>query len=244
MRVKPLHFEKWQGAGNDFILIEDPDFDPKWTEHLCHRRYGIGADGVIWFLPPAQMRIFNADGTRANCCGNALRCLAYAKNLTCINGKHHVKPASQGLAISMGVPKFLTLQTIDTGVAHHVVFNGDFSDAKRLRFEHNANVNFAKKISPGRIAIRTYERGVENETYSCGTGAVAVCAYAKKHLSDPGPFTLEYISGDTLSVFFENEEAYLVGSAEKTFEGTVDVNWDSKRDQKSRISHRSDSALR
>ncbi|HPE84746.1 MAG TPA: hypothetical protein PLO43_01015 [Chlamydiales bacterium] len=242
--TKTFNFEKWQGAGNDFILIDHPAFNPSWTQQLCHRRYGIGADGVIWFLPPADMRIFNADGTEAACCGNALRCLAAARNLSCINNKHHIKHHKKGLAVSMGVPKFITSQTLDTGVPHHVVFDGHFQDAKSLRLEHNANVNFAKMIAPGRIAIRTYERGVEDETYSCGTGAVAVCAYAREHLQDPGPFTLEYISGDTLFVFFQEKEAWLVGDAKQTFRGEINANWDTERDQRSRISSGSYSAVR
>lgn len=216
-----LRFEKWHGAGNDFILIEDPDFDLSCVPHLCHRRYGIGADGVIWFQPPNCMRIFNADGGEADTCGNALRCLAAAKNLTCINNRHHVRQIDGELAVSMGVPKQLDTSLYDTGVRHYVQFDGDFSNAPQWRKAYDANVNVAIAHSPNELLVRTYERGIEGETYSCGTGAVAVAQAARQRHGHPGPFVLRYRSGDRLTVFFEGGEAWLQGLAERTFIGQL-----------------------
>ncbi len=245
--TKTLSFSKWHGAGNDFILVDDPAFDPACVPHLCHRRYGVGADGLIWFTLPNRMRIFNADGGEADMCGNALRILAHAKNLTTVEthvGTHTVKRIDNQIAVSLGSPKILSTDPwlIDSGVRHLVCFDEDFGHAPTLRKAHDANVNFVKILSPDTVAIRTYERGVEAETYSCGTGAVATAFAMRERSGFNGPYHLQYRS-NSLSVVFEDGVAYLMGAVECTFEGEVDAHWDTQRDQGSRISRGSDAAL-
>ncbi|MCB1117213.1 MAG: hypothetical protein KDK50_01380 [Chlamydiia bacterium] len=247
--IKTLKFHKWQGSGNDFILVDDPHFEPQLVQHLCHRRYGVGADGVIWFLAPNRMHIYNPDGQEAPMCGNALRILAHAKKLKTIEssqGMHEVKTIDGQLAVSLGQPQLLSEDPliIDSGVRHLVLFDGDFDHAPQLRTIHDANVNFVKILAPDTVAIRTYERGVEAETYSCGTGAVAVCFALRMRSNFDGPYHLEYRSGDHLSVVFIDNQSFLMGEAVCTFKGEIDAYWDTQGDQGSRISRGGNTALR
>lgn len=251
--MSKLSFVKYQGIGNDFILFDDRNgtFDPSLVASLCHRRFGIGADGVILLQkdPKAHfaMRIFNSDGSEAESCGNGLRCLMrFILDLGClsqnytiatIGGLVEVGHLNEKIFVQMPLPVNVKQLYIDdkeihftnTGVPHAVVFVTDLegvnvgNEGKWLR--HHAefqpggsNVNFAK-VEDGKIKIRTYERGVEGETWACGTGAAAVAYVAKLH----------YGMGDEIEVncrggkleFAIESSIKMFGDAKKVFEGSI-----------------------
>ncbi len=254
-----ISFSKYQGTGNDFILIDNraetflkkPDVIAK----LCDRKFGIGADGLILIENHSdldyQMIYFNADGTQS-LCGNGSRCgFAFAKSLGLVkdiarfettDGIHDIKEENGTILFGFspiadkvrdeGNDKYL-----DTGSPHHVRFvnNVDgidvLTEGRRIRNlsvysgQNGTNVNFAQLLPDG-IKMRTYERGVEDETLSCGTGATAVALIASQQgLKSPVKLETE---GGTLTVSFEHndgffENIWLAGPAEKVFDGTVNI---------------------
>src|SRR5438067_375108 len=211
-----LRFTKMNGAGNDFILIDnragDIHLDRGQIARLCDRHRGIGADGVLLLEEPSnhadfRMRYFNADGGEAEMCGNGARCFArFAKTVAGSRDKilFETPPGIIGaqlhgdlVTLNMGDPTDLQMNVrlqiekeealvhyINTGVPHVVIHVSRIdvvdvrSRGKKIR-QHDmfspkgANVNFLEKRGPKEIAIRTYERGVEDETLACGTGVVA-----------------------------------------------------------------------
>jgi diaminopimelate epimerase len=212
-----IPFYKIQGTGNDFIIINDfaktfPN-DTSLIIKLCHRRFGIGADGLILMQPPINegdffyMQYFNSDGLESSMCGNGGRCIAvfYAMihnikdsveiNFSAIDGTHkaHVKRVADNefdVALQMIDVKKVSINqsndvVLNTGSPHYVSFDSKIVehtnihvDAKKIRYnelyaKEGINVNFVQNITPDHIKIRTYERGVEDETLSCGTGATA-----------------------------------------------------------------------
>ena len=248
--MSKLLFAKYEGAGNDFILIDDRRLvfsqNPFFIQKLCDRKEGIGADGLILLQYPFTMRIFNADGTEADSCGNGLRCFArflLDLQLPCDRIETKAGPVfastfADAIAVDMPQPKQMRLQLstdlgvvhfVDSGVPHAVHFAPDpakinlsyFGSILR-RHAHfqpaGANISVALCASDGSIAARTFERGVEAETRSCGTGAVAIAAIARKlyHLQD----TIKVIySGGELLVQFKRDAVRLIGPARKVFEG-------------------------
>ena len=203
-------FSKYQGAGNDFILINDtdnnfPEKDHDLIQKLCDRKFGIGADGLM-LLRDSQdkdftMLYFNADGYEGTMCGNGGRCLvAYARDcghtnklegivFDAIDGEHSATIINEGL-ISLKMKDVFEIKNmgagygVDTGSIHHVEYVDNLVDMDvcglgRAIREHKmyspegCNVNFIKAENSKYISIRTYERGVENETLACGTGSVA-----------------------------------------------------------------------
>lgn len=175
----------------------------RMTPALCERRTGIGADGLLALCPsqehPYRMVYRNADGSDAGMCGNGGRCIAAfairsgvpaRHNFIC---HHHVYTAESmdggiRLTFPMAVEVRLTEDgfRIDTGTDHLVVpVTADrlddrswlISTGRTLRHRHNANVNFVMREGDG-IRIRTYERGVEDLTLACGTGALAAATWA------------------------------------------------------------------
>jgi diaminopimelate epimerase len=212
-----MRFRKMHGAGNDFILISEPDTDQiaHWSQQaalLCGRHTGIGADGiVISTLVNAEsghldVSCINADGSIASMCGNALRCAAWAAHLdhgfdrmtlTMAGQEHSAHTSRTGVAVTaeVGEVDLRCLQTVidnrpvwfdsaHTGTEHVVAFVPDLDNLDavtigRLVRNHSVlapvgtNVNFVQVVGPQELRIRTYERGVEAETLSCGSGAVA-----------------------------------------------------------------------
>lgn len=255
-----LNFSKYQGTGNDFILIDNRnEIFP--TEHelitkLCDRRFGIGADGLILIEnhPDSmdyRMIYYNSDGTQS-LCGNGSRCgFAFAKSLGIVtnearfeasDGIHDIKeehgtihfgfPPIENKIHNEGDDKFL-----NTGSPHHIRFVDDvdeidvFTEGKKIRnlsvysSQNGTNVNFAQLL-PNGVKMRTYERGVEDETLSCGTGATAVALVASQHGLE-SPIKLKTKGGE-LTVSFELEDGFfkniwLAGPAKKVFEGTVNI---------------------
>lgn len=215
-----LTFSKYSGNGNDFIILDHTsELTPEKVQRLCHRQFGIGADGVVTVGPSTQadakMRIFNADGGEAEMCGNGLRCLATyiddkatakkdAYLIETMNAVYKVIRKGAAFAIEMseikdknlydlsGFKDFAQSFYINTGVPHLVFLTNEALkvDIKKQgayyryhsMFPRGTNVTFVEvqdRDSQTAYA-RTYERGVEDETFSCGTGLTAT-ALALNH---------------------------------------------------------------
>ncbi|MCX7869691.1 MAG: diaminopimelate epimerase [Terrimicrobiaceae bacterium] len=270
MLVMELIFTKMNGAGNDFVVVDNRSlaFEPERgvIARLCDRHRGVGSDGLLLAEPAERgadlrMRYFNADGGEAEMCGNGARCFArFARRL--LGGQREsvsfetqagvvaARFEGEEVALAMSDPRgargplslevrgrTLEAHFLDTGVPHAVVFVSDLEavdvagDGAALRWHEafaprGTNANFAKVEAPGRLALRTYERGVEAETLACGTG---VCAAALIHAdleNCPPPVRVRVRGGDVLSVDFRREEGgfrgvVLTGPAEFVFEGRI-----------------------
>ncbi|GGE97378.1 diaminopimelate epimerase [Hymenobacter cavernae] len=260
-----LHFHKYQGTGNDFVMIDDRArqfdiTDYKLVRHLCDRRLGIGADGLILLRQHAdydfEMVYFNADGHLGSMCGNGGRCtVAFARKLHVIqdhahflaaDGPHEARIEADGTVHlrMQNVPGQQELEEhgifLDTGSPHVVQFLPSntlaelnvFAQGQAVRYsdyfkEKGTNVNFAEApATHGQPwQVRTYERGVEDETLSCGTGVTAV-ALAASRRGATSPVHLRTRGGD-LRVSFEAHpdgsftHVYLSGPATWVFEGTI-----------------------
>lgn len=200
-------FVKYQGTGNDFVLIDNREANFPIANHqaiaqICHRNYGVGADGFICIesdpVTDFYMRYFNADGREGTLCGNGSRCaIHYAKslgltgqkvNFSAADGKHHAQFINNEIALELHeVNQWKQLEHaifLDTGSPHHMVFVADVDtiDVAHVGqeiahgapyFSDGTNVNFVQQLSKDSIKVRTYERGVEAETLSCGTGVTA-----------------------------------------------------------------------
>lgn len=227
----------------------------KLVADLCDRRFGIGADGLILLenhdTLDFKMVYYNADGNQSSMCGNGGRCLvAFAKHLgvienkavfEAIDGLHHatidgdvVKLQMQDVSV---VEKHNGHVFLDTGSPHHVQFEPDIDDfdiktkGANIRYgapynEAGSNVNFVKKQSNTSFKVRTYERGVEDETLSCGTGVTAV-ALAMHYIgeTEKNLITLQAQGGD-LQVSFSVENGvynnvWLIGPAKLVFQGKI-----------------------
>ena len=232
-----LSFSKYHGTGNDFILIDDRDkrisLDSSLIQKLCHRQYGVGADGVILLRSGTErryaMQIFNSDGSEAEMCGNGLRCLVrflkdlgetgdeflietWKKNYACTVN-------SQRVTVEMGIPKILEESDegvlLEVGVPHFVTFTDDLSQfdlEARARFSDlGVNINYATLDPLRTLTMRTFERGVEEETFSCGSGATAVCMAAWHRFGLTGPVKVVFGSGEQLEFNIATEHEALVG---------------------------------
>lgn len=256
-----LPFFKYQGTGNDFILIDNRlnilSHDAiNVFKHICDRRLGVGGDGLMLLENSKdaafEMYYVNADGKPSSMCGNGGRCIvAFAKKLgivsgSCdfqaIDGLHHAKISVENeISISMNCIN-LPIQEeeyylIDTGSPHLVLFRDKVSEinvyeeGKRIRTstafrKKGINVNFVEKISNSEAFVRTYERGVENETLSCGTGVTAVAIIlAVMEIQTGQQEKILHTRGGTLKVSFHRDERgqienlLLKGPAQLVFEG-------------------------
>jgi diaminopimelate epimerase len=257
-----IHFHKYEGAGNDFIIIDNRAAEIKFTsaeiEKLCDRRFGIGADGLMLLESCTgadfNMVYFNADGNESSFCGNGGRCIAdYAFHVLKIVGKQTSFLASDGLhqatihtdgTISLTMRPVNEINFFDdhvelnTGSPHLVQFVNNleaypvFEEGRRIRnlpmFQPKGiNVNFLE-IKDGKHYLRTYERGVEDETYACGTGITAAAvALAGK---EKGHFQIELIAkaGHFFVVEFNKssdssaENILLKGPVNMVFEGLIE----------------------
>ncbi len=270
-----LHFYKMNGAGNDFIVIDNRDLSISLDEDtiaaLCDRHRGIGADGLLAVEPAEQgadfkFRYYNADGGEAEMCGNGARCFGFftahlseAEELPTrvtfetIAGTLAADIVGDDVRIAMSEPKNLELDanviihgvvgplhSINTGVPHVVSFVEDLDNTDV--FAHGAairnhshfapsgtNANFAQVLAPDHIAIRTYERGVEDETLACGTGMVACALIHHLLTGEESPIKVDVEGGDTLSIGFEKtadhtfQNVTLTGPADFVFEGEIEI---------------------
>lgn len=232
-----------------------PKKDTKLVHRLCDRKFGIGADGLILLEehPSLDFRMvyYNADGNESSMCGNGGRCVvAFAKALNiisnttsfeAIDGLHHATIDAQDLVhLQMQDVGTIThaqdFSFLDTGSPHHVTLLKDLQrlnvkkEGAAIRYserygEKGANINFVTQNSENTFAVRTYERGVEDETLSCGTGVTAVAlAMFDKGLATKKEIELE-VEGGKLKVTFKKEgdryhSIYLIGPAIFVFKGT------------------------
>ena len=259
-----IPFFKYQGTGNDFILIDQRE-TPYLTraevdaiERLCNRRFGIGADGLILLQNlkgyDFEMIYFNSDGRESSMCGNGGRCIvAFAKQLgvienkahfLAIDGEHDAVVCSDGwVELKMtdvkSVENGADFYYLNTGSPHYINFVKDvkvvniFEQGRAIRYNdrfkvEGTNVNFVETTDQG-ITVATYERGVEDETLSCGTGvtAAAIAHYLKsgKNIATRVPIQ---VKGGRLEVRFEPDGAgfkniWLCGPAELVFEGRIKI---------------------
>ena len=257
-----IHFYKYQGTGNDFVMIDDrkENFTGLTTAQinlLCNRRFGIGADGLILLRNSKEfdfeMIYYNSDGRQSSMCGNGGRCiLQFVHDLGIVKDKYAFK-AIDGLHYGIVKPEEVSLQMndvaevkvdekgelfLDTGSPHHIVFGdslpgNDFVDlAKAIRHsqkydQQGVNVNFAK-ANGNHIEMRTFERGVEDETLSCGTGVTAAALAANfTGRTSSSEISVKTAGGD-LKVSFKREgdkywDIWLTGPARQVFRGEIEL---------------------
>ena len=266
-----LRFTKMNGAGNDFVLIDNRTgahhFSRPQIAFLCDRHRGVGADGVLLVESPAgqadfRMRYYNSDGGEAEMCGNGARC--FTRFISKITGTFSdirfetqagiIQAGTEGelVKLAMSAPHDLVLRrtldiggvklsthSINTGVPHVVTFVDDIESTPvehwgaQIRYHpafqpNGTNANFIKEIEPGKIAVRTYERGVEAETLACGTGVTAAGLIYGALSDAPSPVHLLVRGGDWLEVGFQRvgtgfQNVTLKGPADFVFDGSIEI---------------------
>jgi diaminopimelate epimerase len=258
-----IEFYKYQGTGNDFVMIDNrSNFFPKdniqLIARLCDRRFGIGGDGLILLENDTEtdfkMVYYNSDGNQSSMCGNGGRCLvAFAKKLNVIqdnttfiatDGVHHASVAENGIVSlqMIDVPEVKITPDyvfMNTGSPHHIQLVEDLEhynvkeNGASIRYgelygKQGSNINFVKKIDETTFSLRTYERGVEDETLACGTGATAV-AIAMNVLGETKANSIDLnVEGGKLVVSFDEKDGkftnvFLKGPAEFVFKGTIKI---------------------
>jgi diaminopimelate epimerase len=259
--MKPIPFAKMNGCGNDFIIIDNrsgiaPADLCSFIRRVCRRKLSVGADGLILIETDVEhdfkWQFFNADGSRAEMCGNGARCAARYAHLNAIAGKKMVfgtdagaieaEVIGEGARIKMTDPFDLvcdavliltdgeqTLSHLNTGVPHAVIETGDLENVPVVAWGREirnhphfapagTNVNFVAVRKPGTIGVRTYERGVEDETLACGTGCVASALVTAVLHGWASPIAVITRSGGVLTIHFERmgqvfRSVYLEGDA-------------------------------
>ena len=255
-----VNFHKYQATGNDFVMIDNrelqfPKNDIALIAKMCHRRFGIGADGLILLeqhqSKDFQMIYYNSDGNQSSMCGNGGRCLVkFANTLGIINnettfmaidGMHYATIDNNGV-VSLQMKNVENIKItddyvfLDTGSPHHIVYENNLEtlDVKaagslirysKLYAEKGCNINFVLQVSANTFAIRTYERGVENETLSCGTGATAVAIAMKSTGKTNANHIHIRVEGGQLEIYFtpiqgQFKNVFLKGEAHFVFGGT------------------------
>lgn len=258
------HFYKYQGAGNDFVLVDNRDghfktLPKKTVARLCDRRFGIGGDGFMLLQNHPgydfEMIYFNADGQVGSMCGNGGRCIvAFAKylgiidtetNFLAVDGPHFARISECGNWIELqmidveNILRESDAFVLNTGSPHYVksAENLDklnvFEEGKAIRNSatyalEGINVNFVEDKGD-HLFVRTFERGVEDETYACGTGATAVAlSMAAKNNKFGNIVTPVKVLGGDLKIEFSYDgekfrNIFLCGPAEKVFEGEIEL---------------------
>ncbi len=254
-------FYKYQGSGNDFIIIDNrkgefPKTAGKIISNLCDRRFGIGADGLILLEEDDRahfgMVYYNSDGKTGSMCGNGGRCIvAFAKYLgiikentefNAVDGLHQASINEKIVRLKMQDVKEIMEKSnclfLNTGSPHHVQLVSNLKDfnvkeeGAKLRYgiygESGSNINFVEQKGENKFAVRTYERGVENETLSCGTGVTAVALGMHYWGKTNGETVKLHTKGGNLSVQYSKaangyENIWLEGPAEQVFKGTIEI---------------------
>jgi diaminopimelate epimerase len=270
-----IEFTKMVASGNDFILIDRQKAALKgWNlaslaRSLCSRKYGVGADGLLFLGESSKadlsMRIFNADGSQAQMCGNGARCAAFYK----ATGNRARKPKSISIQtkaglinafvgktsvrlrltdprdLMTGIPlklfgRKLKVDFINTGVPHAVIFVDALDKidvagiGRQVRYHRyflpaGTNVDFVQPVSYDKILVRTYERGVEDETLACGTGSTAsALIFARRYAKGASKISVRTKSGELLKVYFRQKDGgfcdvHLEGKAGIVFDGKLTV---------------------
>jgi diaminopimelate epimerase len=258
-----VNFYKYQGTGNDFIILDNRKHEyaslhTDQIRRLCDRRFGIGADGLMMLNVKAgfdfEMKYFNADGREGSMCGNGGRCItkfAYHLGIHRVDykfwaadGEHEAEIDTDGtvslkmINVDKVVRKYGDFM-LNTGSPHYIklvsdVMNEDvYKKGRDIRYSKDfeaegINVNFVEHIGDDEIIVRTYERGVEDETYSCGTGVTAAALVSYHNENGFNEVEVKTLGG-TLSVEFDRLEdgryinIWLSGPAEKVYEGKAEV---------------------
>lgn len=254
-------FYKYQGTGNDFIIVDNRNNNIHLSqadiEKICHRRFGIGADGFMILENHDKydfnMIYYNSDGNESTMCGNGGRCLVtFAKDLgiienntvfNSIDGVHKAYINNGIVSLEMqnvsGVNKVNNNYFLNTGSPHYVTFKSNVKDmdvfnrGKEIRYSAEfspggTNVNFVEVLED-KLFVRTYERGVEDETYSCGTGVTAAAIAANLHTeSDKTSYDILTMGGE-LNIRFNKidnntfKDIWLTGPAKYVFKGLVEI---------------------
>ncbi len=259
-----ISFSKYQGTGNDFILLDNRQQIYSGLTQLeiakyCDRRFGIGADGLMLLNLKEgydfEMKYFNADGNQGSMCGNGGRCMVrFAYHLgihrsiyhfLASDGEHEAEIDDGGGIINLKMQDVTSIREEDgdfilnTGSPHYVKIVDDVMDydvvkqGTEIRFneefnKEGINVNFVEQAELDEIIVRTYERGVEDETFSCGTGVTAsaiVCYHNEVGYNDVTVTT----RGGKLVVKYDRLDSghytniWLCGPAEKVFEGKIET---------------------
>ena len=256
-----ITFNKYQGAGNDFIIIDnrDSNFNPsdsKLINRLCNRRFGIGADGLIlissFSKADYEMKYFNSDGKLGSMCGNGGRCTAHfalkhgiageKQRFLAFDGIHEAEVSDDIVRLQMAdVNEFGIVAGnyfVNTGSPHYMVFSDDIDkinvneEGKFLRWSPQftpggTNVNFVQVVDNG-LYVRTFERGVEEETLACGTGvtASAIASVLAGHFDRPA--IKVRTKGGNLEVEFTAKDqkvtdVWLTGPATFVYEGEIGI---------------------
>ena len=268
-----LNFTKMNGAGNDFVLIDNRNGKISLTTEqvvkICDRHRGVGADGIMLLVPCTSGKadwawdFYNSDGSKAEMCGNGARCFArYIQRTTkltksevtfeTIAGVIHAAFQGERVTINLTAPHSLrlneavglkngcaTIHSLNTGVPHAVLFVDNADQAMvtavgpEVRYHKHfapkgTNVNFVQLQGQNNIRVRTYERGVENETLACGTGVTASALIAAKLHNLTSPVKVQVQGGDMLEVGFEKagnefKNVKLTGPADFVFEGVIEA---------------------
>lgn len=232
--------------------------DTALIKKLCDRRFGIGGDGLILLENDAvtdfKMVYYNSDGNESSMCGNGGRCLvAFAKSLNVFNkettfiavdGLHNASIDTEGIvALQMKNVGDVIIEEdyifMDTGSPHHVLVVDDVKNVNvkemgaQIRYsdlygKEGSNVNFVQQINPDTFTVRTYERGVEDETLSCGTGVTAVAIAMFVNGKTQSKEVNLNVEGGQLQVKFQSEKnhfsnVFLTGPATLVFAGTVSI---------------------
>jgi diaminopimelate epimerase len=241
---------KYSASGNDFVIFHtfSKQNRSELAKLLCERQNGIGADGLIVLLPHAsydfEWEFYNSDGSVAEMCGNGSRAAAHYAH------KQGLAPANMAFLTLAGVIKAQvegnmvqsdltppvikdksiqingkTWWLINTGVPHLVTFDADINmfdlkEARTLREHYNANVNIAAVLPDGSLKVRTYERGVEDETLACGTGMAAAFYRALQEAWIEGDAKVYPRSGETLYLGMDGETITFKGAVKDVFETT------------------------
>ncbi len=257
---------KYQGCGNDFVVVDNRDgrfaANSKQVTFLCHRRFGVGADGLMLLEEDSEcdfkMRYFNCDGAESTMCGNGGRCIALfahhmgigsmVKNFKGIDGMHsaqlyNIRNNSAMVCLEMSnvaeIEKMGDDLFLNTGSPHYVHFCAEPEEENMVEYGRSVrygevfaakggtNVDLVKIIGEGEIYVRTYERGVEDETLSCGTGVTAAAIAAAIKTNSQCRRWKVTTRGGVLTVEFEltengAEKIYLTGSAVRVLEGDID----------------------
>lgn len=260
--MKKVTFFKYQGTGNDFIIIDNrqaifENTDTNAIARLCDRRFGIGADGLMLLenhdTLDFTMVYYNADGNESSMCGNGGRCLtSFAQYLGIVNGTAkfeatdgiHLAHLFENGDVSLQMSNVPVVQVFDghvftnTGSPHHVQLTDNidhtdvFNQGRHLRNElygkEGANINFVEPQGGNLFKVRTYERGVEDETLSCGTGVTAV-ALAMHSTQQTSTNDVQLLTpGGNLKVSFQPtphgyQDIWLTGPAVQVFKGEIDI---------------------
>ena len=264
---------KMQGSGNDFVCIDNNQLQvpqsrmPDWARRICRRAFGVGADGLI-FLQDApeteevhyRWHFYNADGSRAEMCGNGSRCAARLAHRLGMAPAEHVLGTDAGpvqavvdepnrqvqvqltaphsftpdIELTLSSGRTLRAHVVNTGVPHAVFFSSaaDSEDIMEVRpavryhqcfAPAGANVNIVQILDTDTLYVRTYERGVEDETFACGTGAAASAFVAHKQGLSGNPVRVRTSGGEELGIALSGDEVYLQGRAVLVYTAQLDL---------------------